>query len=191
MVAMIEQQRTIDRTALDVPLVVMESAAHIAVFQQIHVKPRLFEDTLEGVDVIDDLMISGRVICGSWTTDLDRVLIDRIREICIRHGTADEPARAEKPEAEARGRCSFLLRQMFPHMLTEKGIRLTMPKLGLEGLGLQEVQVLTLGGDPSVPDLGTGAKDDVERSTEFGKNHGAIKPLNEGESDLMEVDGAR
>jgi len=88
LIAMIEPQRAIDHAGFGVPLIVVETAICVAVFEQIDLEAGRPEDIGEALIIVKHLVIGGRMIGRAGAADLHDALVLRVGEIGIRHGAA-------------------------------------------------------------------------------------------------------
>jgi hypothetical protein len=91
-----------------IPILVVEPARFIAVFQQLYRKARIRENLLKGFVVIQNLVRIRRMIRGAGTADLHHVLIPVAAEIAVRYGTTQISAGFQELITVLRRRGRFL-----------------------------------------------------------------------------------
>ncbi|GGK15370.1 hypothetical protein GCM10008955_05970 [Deinococcus malanensis] len=144
---------------------VVKAACLIAVFQQVNLEAGRLEHRHELAVAVHNLMIGRRVIRRPRTPDLNHLLIIRIGKVGVRHSAPKEATRFEIRETQSGGFLAILFGQVFPDVLTEKGVGPPLPEPPFKTGRVTQIEVFPLCRGPAIPRLPASTKNHAETSS--------------------------
>lgn len=141
----------------------MEAALFIAIFQQINFKSGSSKYVGEQLVIVNNLMVSRRMIFRARPAYLDKVLIRLVWKVGVWNSATQVAMRFEELVTMGRRKSPFTFREMFPNVFTEKRIYATLYKTLLPIFTPQQVQLFLMGGNPAFIRLLTGSNNDFKR----------------------------